>query len=86
MTEINFNNLPADIKSMIFKINKDAEKEDSFTNKNKIYFTYKVLNELNDMSYDKYEGLLTESAEIFMNIKNTQNPYESDDYESSFNY
>ena len=35
MSALNFNNLPSDIKSIIFKINKDKEKEEYIENKNK---------------------------------------------------
>ena len=38
MNELNFNDIPADIKSKIFKINKDAEQEEGSTR------TYEHLN------------------------------------------
>ena len=35
MSALNFNNLPSELKSIIFKINKDKEKEEYIENKNK---------------------------------------------------
>ena len=33
--KINFNDLPGDIKSMIYKANKGAERDEAYNNKNK---------------------------------------------------
>ena len=43
---INFNDLPGDIKSMIYKVNKEAERDEAYSNKKKYN---EVLTELNEV-------------------------------------
>tara|TARA_R110000824_G_scaffold143807_4_gene311558 strand:+ start:3386 stop:3625 length:240 start_codon:yes stop_codon:yes gene_type:complete len=77
MNTINFNDLPCDIKSLIFKINKDEEQREE--NKNKYD---EVMNQLYDMTYSKYPELGIDSKLILMNIKTEKEIYiDYEDYE-----
>ena len=47
--KINFNDLPGDIKSMIYKANKEAERDEAYSNKKKYN---EVLTELSEIVED----------------------------------
>ena len=46
---INFNDLPGDIKSIIYRVNKQAERDESYSSKNKYN---EVLTELSEIVED----------------------------------
>ena len=56
--KINFNDLPGDIKSMIYKANKGAERDEAYNNKNKYN---EVLTEMSEIIEDNDIGSITPS-------------------------
>ena len=56
--KINFNDLPGDIKSMIYKTNKESERDEAYNNKNKYN---EVLTELSEIVEDNDIDSITPS-------------------------
>jgi hypothetical protein len=56
--KINFNDLPGDIKSMIYKANKESERDEAYNNKNKYN---EVLTELSEIVEDNDIDSITPS-------------------------
>ena len=55
---INFNDLPGDIKSMIYTVNREAERDEAYNNKNKYN---EVLTELSEIVEDNDIDSITPS-------------------------
>ena len=73
MSALNFNNLPSDIKSLIFKINKDREKIEYIENKNKYN---EVINTFSNIFKRGNKALISEFG-----IGDSNSPFQEDDPE-----